>query len=111
MRPQSLLTQESVNYNMIPSQVEEVSTPNALYWPKSNVEAYGMNLFTRETAVPSFTLVELWNAFIQQGERSPPEPLSRSEIEDVVESRKERERGESKHFSSAEDLFAWLDSE
>jgi len=37
--------------------------------------------------------------------------LSPFEIEDVFTSRKERERGEGKVFTTAEDLFEWLDSE
>lgn len=37
--------------------------------------------------------------------------LSPNEIEDVLESRLERGRGEGKVFTSADDLFAWLDSE
>ena len=33
------------------------------------------------------------------------------EVEDVLESRRERARGETRRFSTSEDLFAWLDSE
>jgi hypothetical protein len=43
--------------------------------------------------------------------RQNPDYLSSFEIEDVMVSKKERQRGESKHFSRVEDLLADLVSE
>jgi hypothetical protein len=58
----------------------------------------------------NYSVVDAHSLIVTKKECAP-ENLTNFEVEDVLESRRQRAAGESRRFTSPEELFAWLNSE